>query len=386
MKKALHAGEAFDMEIVPRAIPRFIEDNCQNMWRRSANPYYEFKHPVFLCISQNGTLATMQVYDLPIRPDFWNLLNTSTSATSALPGERGDDVNAEGECSGSTVAAVSTAPPTASFVSTYARYFSTFTHENLVQYISVATIPRSPLVCIISEYVPGGTLAQNAESYTRRLPLAAVKRYSISILRALHYLHAKKHIVHGRLNPHNILVGVDGHCKLKGMIYLFDWVRRSPDASCALLKNMAAYNAPEINAGESRTPASDIYSFGLVLLGMLTWSAPWTWAGNLSGSRTLTDTVNDDKLFLSAYMAKELQLRTYETAEYESSESGSSNPPDEEGKVKETAVSTTMENSTSVDAAVLERSLQKVLQRALAASPEDRKSAASLLRILSKAA
>jgi serine/threonine protein kinase len=88
------------------------------------------------------------------------------------------------------------------------------------------------------------------------------------LLPTLAYVHARG-IVHRDIKPSNILVDLDGAAYLAdfGLARLMDAdsITRSGE-----IVGTAAYLAPEQVRGEKATPASDIYSLGLVLLQCLT--------------------------------------------------------------------------------------------------------------------
>lgn len=188
-----------------------------------------------------------------------------------------------------------------------------YCHGNIVQLISMATTATH--VYAIAEWVPGGTLQDAVHRFGRHLALAAVKKYCVSLLRGLEYLHTTRGVPHGLMHPGNILVGVEGSCKLTGMLYLYEWARPDPKLYRRVTRNLAAYCSPEMNLGEGPSAASDIYTFGLLLLQMLTGSAPWTFAGtsdlSAGSEMELYKILCDNDLFKETMEAGALELRQY---------------------------------------------------------------------------
>ncbi|RNF01796.1 protein kinase, partial [Trypanosoma conorhini] len=72
----------------------------------------------------------------------------------------------------------------------------------------------------------------------------------------------------GRLCPENVMVGVEGRCRLKGMLL---------GAAPLMVHHESYYVSPEVAAGGAKTAASDMYALGLLLLAMLVDSHPWQW-------------------------------------------------------------------------------------------------------------
>ncbi|KAH9584242.1 Protein kinase domain [Trypanosoma melophagium] len=112
--------------------------------------------------------------------------------------------------------------------------------------------------------------------YGRKLPLMAVKRNVFSVLRALVFLHGRG-LVHGRVCPENVMVGVEGRCRLKGMLLT---------AEPLLVHHDSFYVSPEEAAGAAKTAAGDMYALGLLLLAMLTDTHPWQWTAQASLERS----------------------------------------------------------------------------------------------------
>lgn len=181
-----------------------------------------------------------------------------------------------------------------------------------------SALAPSRYFCVVEEFVPGGTLRESVSRYDRPLPLAAVRRYSVTILRALEYLHSSEGLVHGLLSPRNVLVSVQGACKIKGMRVLFDWAKGDPELHARLTEPIACYSSPEVNISGEVTFAADIFSFGLILLEMLTGENPWTWAGALGPSdlpgksrEELSAVLGDNKVFLESLEQGSVELQQY---------------------------------------------------------------------------
>jgi eukaryotic-like serine/threonine-protein kinase len=95
---------------------------------------------------------------------------------------------------------------------------------------------------------------------------------ALQTARALAYLH-RKGIVHRDLKPDNLICGPDGRIKL-----LDFGVARRPESNLTMAgqsMGTPSYMSPEQVRGERATPASDIYSFGVMLYEMLTTQKPF---------------------------------------------------------------------------------------------------------------
>ncbi len=130
---------------------------------------------------------------------------------------------------------------------------------------------------LVMEYVDGEPLdvhcRQHQLSLTRRLELF------ITICQAVHFAH-RSLIVHRDLKPGNILIAADGTPKLLdfGIAKLLDpallgvQVERTATVARAMTPN---YASPEQVLGKPIGTASDIYSLGVILYGLLTGSRPY---------------------------------------------------------------------------------------------------------------
>ncbi|XP_010547527.1 PREDICTED: probable LRR receptor-like serine/threonine-protein kinase At4g37250 [Tarenaya hassleriana] len=152
---------------------------------------------------------------------------------------------------------------------------------------------------IIYDFVPNGSLAnaryRKVGSSPCHLPWVARLRIARGVARGLTYIHEKKH-VHGNLKPSNILLGFDMEPKISdlglervltgdtsyrpgGSARIFGSKRStsaydygpgpspspSPSSVCS-----APYNAPESLRTLKPNPKWDVYSFGVIMLELLT--------------------------------------------------------------------------------------------------------------------
>lgn len=189
-----------------------------------------------------------------------------------------------------------------------------YCHGTMIQVLSMAVTPTH--VYAVTEWMAGRTLRETVSRFGSRLALASVRKCCVAVLRALDHLHNTRGVVHGRIHPDNILFGVEGNCKMIGMLYLYQWALPDPALHARLTRAPAAYCSPEMHlSGAAPTAASDIYAFGLLLLQMLTGEAPWTWAGTPTGAAATTaellTLMQDDHVFVEALRAGVLQLRQY---------------------------------------------------------------------------
>ena len=140
-------------------------------------------------------------------------------------------------------------------------------HPNIARLLDGGTSDDGMLY-LVMEAVDGLPITE----YCMRHGLSVEQRLRLfaTVCRAVQAAHAQR-IIHRDLNHSNILVGEDGTVKLLdfGIAGLLD-----PDAAgLAVSSELAftpAYASPEQRRGEPVTPATDIYSLGVVLLEMMT--------------------------------------------------------------------------------------------------------------------
>jgi serine/threonine protein kinase len=125
---------------------------------------------------------------------------------------------------------------------------------------------------IVLELLRGETLADRLQRLGR-LPWTEAVPIAAQIAMALEEAHAGG-IVHRDVKPGNIMLSPDGRVKVMD----FGIASASRESSLTLTgaaMGTASYVAPEQASGERATPASDIYSLGVVLYEMLTGAPPF---------------------------------------------------------------------------------------------------------------
>ena len=125
---------------------------------------------------------------------------------------------------------------------------------------------------IAMEYLEGRTLKELL--VTRGpTPLAVAIDYARQILAALGFAH-KNGIVHRDIKPHNVVVAPDGRLKVTDFGIARSGTSQMTETGSII--GTAQYLSPEQAKGAPVTPASDIYSVGIVLYEMLTGTVPFT--------------------------------------------------------------------------------------------------------------
>ncbi|CAJ1011822.1 Protein kinase domain/Protein tyrosine kinase, putative [Leishmania naiffi] len=180
------------------------------------------------------------------------------------------------------------------------RLFANLHHENVVQYLSLYV--SDAYVIEIMEFVPGGSLHTLLKSFGSLQP-ESVRRYLRDIARGLSYLHAAN-IVHCDIKPHNVLLAMDGQCKLS------DFGSAIARATSSIgkiddvieMRGAPGYMAPEVARGDVSTMKSDVYSLGITILELLTGKLPWDYADafapRLSGKLTQSKSAAEHALQL----------------------------------------------------------------------------------------
>jgi serine/threonine-protein kinase len=126
---------------------------------------------------------------------------------------------------------------------------------------------------IVMEFVDGPSLAELL-ARNGPLPVDETVRISRQVASALAAAHAAG-IVHRDVKPANILIGADGDTKLAdfGIAKRFDDLGTSV-TSTGMVIGTPRYLAPEQGLGQAATPATDVYSLGVVMFEMLTGRVP----------------------------------------------------------------------------------------------------------------
>ena len=148
---------------------------------------------------------------------------------------------------------------------------ASLSHPNIVQVYDFGTDPAGPY--IVMEQVTGGDLSVALGEHGA-LPPTAVARTGQQVADALAAAHARG-LVHRDIKPSNILLSPDGRVQVAdfGIAHV---AARSPVTSTGITLGSVLYFSPEQARGDTASPASDIYSLGLVMYELLTGQRPFS--------------------------------------------------------------------------------------------------------------
>ena len=148
---------------------------------------------------------------------------------------------------------------------------ASLSHPNIVQVYDFGTDPAGPY--IVMEQVTGGDLSVALGEHGA-LPPTAVARIGQQVADALAAAHARG-LIHRDIKPSNILLSPDGRVQVAdfGIAHV---AARSPVTSTGITLGSVLYFSPEQARGDTASPASDIYSLGLVMYELLTGQRPFS--------------------------------------------------------------------------------------------------------------
>lgn len=127
---------------------------------------------------------------------------------------------------------------------------------------------------IVMEYIPGtdlNTILQKRGRYTIDEALPLIRQACAGI----GYAH-RAGLVHCDIKPHNFLITPDNRLKVTDFGIARALASINPEEKSKIVWGSPQYFSPEQAAGNAPSPASDVYSLGVVMYYMLTGRLPFT--------------------------------------------------------------------------------------------------------------
>lgn len=132
---------------------------------------------------------------------------------------------------------------------------------------------------IAMELVEGPSLKYYASRRTKPwFEVEDIRYWAAELCRALHYAHGQTGLVHGDLNPGNLLLTRDGHLKLAGFgldSAIQKAMQKSAKDATELNRGEIEFLSPQMVEGKSAEIADDIYALGATLHEMLSGKPPF---------------------------------------------------------------------------------------------------------------
>ncbi|KMS99691.1 hypothetical protein BVRB_1g021560 [Beta vulgaris subsp. vulgaris] len=155
-------------------------------------------------------------------------------------------------------------------------------HRNLLKIVTVCSstdFQGNDFKALVYAFMPNGSLHQwiHADQHDRTLSLLQRVNIAIDVASALDYLHngCDVPIIHCDLKPSNILLNDDmvAHVGDFGLARFHLHVPAN-NSSSVVVKGTVGYAAPEYGLGSIVSKEGDIYSYGIVLIEMMTSKNP----------------------------------------------------------------------------------------------------------------
>lgn len=152
-----------------------------------------------------------------------------------------------------------------------ARSAANLSHPNIVTVHDFGFDAGRPF--IVMEYVPGTDLKSMIKQRGR---FATQETINLLVLacEGIGYAH-RAGLVHCDVKPHNMLVTPDGRLKVTDFGIARALATILPDEQSEVVWGSPQYFSPEQAAGQAPSPASDVYSLGIILYEMLVGQLPF---------------------------------------------------------------------------------------------------------------
>ncbi len=153
-----------------------------------------------------------------------------------------------------------------------ARSAANLSHPNIVTVHDFGFADN--LLYIVMEYIPGKDLKQLIRERGRFSVEAGIPLITQACA-GLGYAH-RAGLVHCDVKPHNMLVSPDGRLKVTDFGIARALATMTPGERTDVVWGSPLYFAPEQAQGEPPSPASDVYSIGVVMYELLCGTPPFT--------------------------------------------------------------------------------------------------------------
>ncbi|KAK9757414.1 hypothetical protein RND81_01G161300 [Saponaria officinalis] len=142
-------------------------------------------------------------------------------------------------------------------------------HENVVRFIGACT--KSPNLCIVTEYMPGGSLYNYLHRNRKNVKLSELLKFAIDVSKGMEYLH-HSNIIHRDLKTANLLMDTLQTVKVADF-----GVARFLHQEGVMTAETGTYRwmAPEVINHHPYDQKADVFSFAIVLWELATAKVPY---------------------------------------------------------------------------------------------------------------
>ena len=158
-------------------------------------------------------------------------------------------------------------------------------HPNIVQFLGAIT--NSMPLCIVTEFMPGGNLADllTARGEDRPFPVGKALTWALDCTKGMRYLHERRPtmIIHRDLKPENLLVDASGRIKITDFGLSKSAMQLRGERSVSSEQQTVSrttcgtwlYTAPEVFKKEPYTAKVDQFAFAMILFELLQGMPPF---------------------------------------------------------------------------------------------------------------